>query len=314
LKADIAPELPIYRWYLAGGPQALRLSSSGAGVVFGLGLVARLAGLAGTGRGVADGVDVLAAAGGAVFVAVFTARWLGARKGLLAGIGIAVSLWTFRDCGPVERLATESMWVGLAAFALGNVPGRLDPLQRRWVRAFFWAALAASLVLSGAVGPCYVLTICGLYLLAAQDSRGARFLLDWRGLAFFAAVIACLATARHFGLPSLNPAEARTLQRLSLGGLVTTLVEMGRPWIPLAVPGLFLLLWGGHYFMPIWRLLTCWALLPIGLLGVGLFRAEAHLAAVLPPLAVLAAVGLDDGLHRLRRLGWIKRRWGRATA
>jgi hypothetical protein len=169
-------------------------------------------------------------------------------------------------------------------------------------------------VLSGAAGPCYVLTICGLYLISTQDSRGARFLCDWRGLAFFAAVIAYLVMAPHFGWPSWNPAEAQAREALALGGLATTWVEMGRPWIPLIVPGLFLVLWEGHYFLPIWRLLTCWAVLPIGLLGIGLFRAEAHLAAVLPPLAVLAAVGLDDGLHRLRRLGWIKRRWGRATA
>jgi hypothetical protein len=314
LKADIAPEHPLYRWYLAGGPQSLRISWSGAGLVFGLGLLARVAGSAGTGHDRVEALAAVLAAAGAVAVAAFTARWVGARKGLLAGFAIAVSLWTLGDSAPLARLSVESIWVALAAFALGNVPGRLGPLRRPWVPVLFWAALAVSTALTGVVGPCYVLVASALYLIATQDSRGVRFLLHVRGIVFMAAVIACLLAARHIGFSLQPPLAQGDLTSVSLATLATTLLMASLPWSPLALPGLVLVVREGHCFLPFWRLLACWVIVPIGLAGTGLYWSNACLAAVLPPLAVLAAMAADDGLHRLRRLSWFKRRPVRATA
>lgn len=320
MKADTALETPIYRLYLAGGPESLHLPWAGASVVFGLGLIAGFSGLVGAAPSRAAMAEVPLAAAGALIVAAFAARWFGARRGLLAGIGIATSMWTFTVCGsgPLGRLSDVLLWGGLSAFALANVPGRLQPVDRPWVRVLFWASLGAALVFTGAVGPCYMFTVCGLYLLAAQDRKGVRFLFDWRGLASFAAVMACLATAQYFGW---RPAQASALENPAGGlegqspvGLIASLAVAGLPWMPLAVPGLVLVLRQGYYFAPLWRFLACWTLVPTGLLAAGLFRATAHLPALLPPLAVLAAVGFDDGLHRLRRLGWLKRRSVRATA
>lgn len=311
LKADIAHEIPLYRWYLAGGLPSLRLSRSAAGVVF---VVGMLAGMAGAGHSRADAIDAILAAAGAVAVAAFTARWLGTRKGLMAGVGIAVSLWTLGHSDLFVRISVESIWVALAAFALGNVPGRLGPVQRPWVPTLFWAALAVAMALTGVVGPCYVLTICGLYLIATQDSRGVRFLLHVRGLSFLGVVIACLVVARHFGFSFQNIIAAHASPQPSLGKLAAAILLSGLPWIPLALPGLVLVVREGHCFLPFWRLLACWTLVPVALVGAGLFWSNACLAVLLPPLVALAAVAFDAGLHRVRRLGWVKRRPAQAAA
>jgi hypothetical protein len=306
LKAALVPEYSLYRWYLAGGVQAFRLRWTGVGVVFGLGLLVRWAGLSTTRPGLLELVDLPLTALAGVLVAVFIAHWLGARRGLLAGIGIAVSVWSLSACGLLERLAVETLWIGLAAFALANVPGRQARVEGPWVRAVFWGAMAASLTVTGLVGPCYLLAICCLYLVAAQDSRGGRFLLDRRGLAFLGLVIACLATARHFGLAQWLPPTAADRGGASWGVQATALVAACLPWIPLTLPGLVQVLHQGHCFLPFWRLLACWTVVPLVLVGGGLFRAHAHLAVLLLPLAALAAVSLDGIMHGLRRGEWFR--------
>lgn len=271
------------------------------------GLLVRLAGLVNARPSLWQVLDLPLAAVAGLMVAAFTAHWNGARRGLFAGFAVALSPWAFHSSTLIDRLAVETVWIGLAAFALANVPGRLPRVSGLWVRVAFWAALAASLAVTGLVGPCYVLVICGLYLVAAQDSRGGRVLFDVRGLAFLAAVIACLAAARHMGFARWLPETVAGRDGASLAVQAQTLALACLPWLPLALPGLALVFREGHCFLPFWRLMACWAVVPLVLIGAGLFRAHAHLDVLLLPLAVLAAVGCDDGWHRLRRRGWLKR-------
>jgi hypothetical protein len=303
LKANRTALEPIYRSYLAGGPEAFRLTPHGAGVVLTLALAGHLL-AAGIPVTAAQAADLLLAIAGPLLVATVAARWLGSRRGLLTGVALAASHWCFQvsGSGPLDRLLDLSIWVGLAAFAVANIPGRLDVLDRPWTRCVFWAALAATCALTGGVGPVYLLSILSLYLVASQDSRGARFLRDGHGLLFIAAVIGCLATIRHAHPPAIEGPTA------PLGELVAKPLLAGLPWTPLALWGLFLVFREGYCFVPFWRLLACWAVAPIGLLLVGLFRDTAHLSVILPALAVLAAVGFDDLLYRVRRAGWFTRR------
>lgn len=247
---------------------------------------------------------------GALVAAGFVARWLGTRRGLLTGMGLAASLWA-AGAGGLERLSDVCVWAGIAAFGLAHVPGSMKRVDRPWIHMVFWGAAGASLALSGAVGPTYLFTVCGIYLLAAQDRNGLRFLFDWHGVASFLAVMAGLAVAQHFGLhadPNLGKPEQ------TFAALARSLVIAGLPWIPLAVVGLLVVLRQGYVFAPVWRLLACWLVIPAGLLALGLFRGSAHVATMLPALAVLAAVGLDDLVHRVRRRGWLSRWPRRATA
>lgn len=309
MKADRAAEDPIYRSYLAGGPEAFRLTRHSSLVVVGLSLLIAVLGMTWQPIAAAQVASLGSVAAGALVVACIAARWLGARRGLLAGLAMGASQWSLQATGgdPLDRLLDLSIWVGLAAFALANVPGRLAVVDRPWTRAGFWVALAATCSLTGGVGPAYLLTICILYLMVAQDTRGLRFLLDVRGLAFIAAVIGCLVTFRHF-----SPALVEAATAPALGELLVGPAMAGLPWTPLALLGLFVVFREGYCFLPFWQLLGAWALAPVGLLAVGLFWPSPHLSAMLPPLAVLAAVGFDEGLHRLRRLGSLRRR--RATA
>jgi len=322
LKEDNAPENVVYRLYLAGGLDSLRLPWSAGLLILGLALAARYSCLP-PHPGVADWAGLPVTAVGALLVAVFATRWLGSRQGLLVGIIVATSLWACGGPGPTaaDRLGSIAVWAALATFAVANVPGRLTPDGRLRASACFWIALATTIVLAGAPGACYVLVACGLYLLASQDSKGLRFLLNPWGLAFIAVVVAgCLVAVRLGGL-SASPALAgcawaippAATEPSSLTTLAGWLLVAALPWAPLGLLAAVVGIREGYYFTAFWRLLVCWALGPAVLLAAGLYRQTPHLTVLLPPVAVLSAIGLDDVLCWLRRRAALRRTCARAT-
>lgn len=304
----------MYRLYLAGGPDSLRLPRASAFLVVTVALAAQFSVLpAHTQR--TDWLSMPLAAAGALGVALFATRWLGSRRGLLAGIVTASSLWAFGCPGPAgsDRLAAVVAWAALAAFAAANVPGRLAFDGRRRTVAAFWIALAATSATSGNVGACYVLMTLGLYLLALQDRKGLRFLLNPWGLAVIALVSAGREISVRF-VPDLAvsaaPAGTTSLSPLVLAGW---LLVAALPWVPLALPAAVRGLGAGYWLAPFWRLLLCWTAAPALLWATGLFRHTPHLAILLPPLAILSATGLDDVLGWIRRHAAIKPLSGQAT-
>lgn len=322
LKEAKAPENVVYRLYLAGGLDSLRLPWSAGLLILGLSLVARYSCLP-RHSDLADWAGLPVTAVGALLVAVFATRWLGSRQGLLVGIIMATSLWACGGPGPTaaDRLGSIAVWAAMATFAVANVPGRVTPDDRHRASALFWIALGVTILLAGATGTCFVLAACGLYLLASQDSKGLRFLLNPWGLAFIAVVVAgCLGAVSLGGL-SASPALAGCAWALSsaatepasLMALARALLVAALPWAPLGLLAALVGIREGYYFTAFWRLLVCWAVGPAVLLAAGLYRQTPHLTVLLPPLAILSAIGLDNVLCWLRRRAALRRTCARAT-
>lgn len=305
---------PVYRRFLAGEPEVLRLSWSASAVVVGsglivLGIAGGVSALGGAADPAARWPSVAVAALTAWLVAAIAARWLGSRLGALAGL---VQLTGMYAPLPTEASATEMLFctavsAAMGAFALGNVPGRLPLVERCWTSWAFYAAAGVSFVLAGPLGPALIMAGCLLFLVLSADSRGARFFASGVGIAVFGlTVVVSLVlpggvnghsvvpggmVGGHSG-PPISPWEA-------LGWLAVA----GLPWTPLVVWTVALGLRQGHYATPIWRFLGCWALGPLALAALGGFREPWQLGALLPPLAVMGAAGLW-GL-----LVWCRRRW-----
>ena len=243
---------------------------------------------------------------GAWLVAALAARWLGSRLGLLAGLiqmaGMSV-LFPSRGAA-AEMLFCAAVAAAMAAFALGNVPGRMPLVEHRWTGWAFYAAAGASLVLGGPVGPAFILAGCLLFLLVCADSRGARFFASPVGIAVFV-----LMAAIRLAGPSGVAGQALG-QGISLPAVTGWPGVVGLPLTLLVVFAVAMGLRQGHYATPIWRFFGCWAVGPLLLAAVGGFRSSAELGTLLAPVAVIAAAGLW-GLLVWCRWNW-RRSWRRS--
>ena len=300
---------PVYRRFLAGGPERLSLSPKAAALVAGCGttlLAIRSAGW--LGDGTSPPGEYLAAAVAAILTALLVAamagRWLGNRLGLLAGL---VHLSGLHVLGAFS-LAAEALWgaavtLAMGAFALANVPGRLPPAQRPWVVWVFCAAVGVSLLVAGPIGPAPILAGCLLFLLVNQDARGLRFVAGPTPIAVFVLVVVAWSLDGGISGPAgwhgdWSRACSRPASPLGWWPVLGELPLASLPWTPFIVLAAVAGLRGGHYATPIWRFLGCWVL---GSIAVGLLGDRPSTAATLPPLAVIGAAGLSESLAWYRR-------------
>lgn len=305
---------PVYRRFLAGGAELLRLSLAATAVVVGAGVILLAAGeVISVHRGPAGPATgwpaVAAATLAAWLTAAVSARWLGSRLGALAGLVqlTGVGVLAPRDGAAVEILFCAVVSAAMGAFALANVPGRLPVVHRRWTGWAFYAAAGVSFVLGGPLGPAFILTGCVLFLALSADSRGPRFFASPVGIALFALIVG-VRVLQPWGwtgvwvLPSAA-AEQATGPAMSLPAALGSVAVAGLPWTPLTVLAVAIGLRRGHYATPVWRFFACWALGPLVLAAVGVLRSPSQLAPVWPPLAVMGAAGLSSV--------WIccRRRW-----
>ena len=304
---------PAYWRLLAGGPGALRLSPVALAAMAGCGMcllgisavVLRADGLgAGAILGPAAVGSIVIAAGTAVLVSALSARWLGARLGVLAGVVQFTSLYVLRagHCAPGELLFGAATVAALGVFAVANVPGRLPIIERRWTRCVFAAAAGVSFMVGGPAGPAVVLAGCLSYLAISGDLRSRWFFFDPVAIAIFVVLVLLgLALPLEWGaahaLASDSASASPSLREVFSAVLVGSL-----PWTPLIVLAVAIGIRQGHYATPIWRFLACWAFGPLLLIAMGFFRDAAYLGALLPPSTVMGAAGLAEVLS------WCSRR------
>jgi hypothetical protein len=312
---------PVYRRFLAGGPETLRLSLPAAAVVVIGGLIpVGITGAASIFGGVPGSVSwwpsAVAATLTAWLLAALAARWLGSRLGALAGL---VQLSTGHVLLPrwgtgADMLFCAAVLAAMGTFALANVPGRLPLVEHRWTRWGFYAATGLSFVWAGPIGPALIVTGCLLFLILCADGRGVRFFASPLGIAIFALMVA-VRLAQPGDPPDVWVAscsvEGETLGLpISLPESLCWLAWTGLPWTPLVVLTVAVGLRQGHYATPIWRFFGCWAAAALMVAAAGGFRDQAQLSPILPPLAVTSAAGLG-GLLIWCRLG--RRRGFRAA-
>jgi len=300
---------PIFRRFLSGGPDRLRLSAAGAGGVLGAGITLAAVRKATGAFGLADVPlgGLLAATLAALLLAALTARWLGNRLGTLAGLAyLSTAQVLLADAAAAPGLLlAATVTAAMGAFALANVAGRMPLRSDRWLHWAFYAAAGTSFVLAGPLGLVFILPGCVLFLITSSDARGGWFFVDPIGIAVFVLLVGVRLVVPDGWQGAYGQLAALSIAgsdpATSLPGSLEAIAAGLLPWTPLAAAAALVGLRQGHYATPLGRFLGCWVLGPLGVMALGGSCKPSQLAALTPPLALIAAVGLSSLLAWCRR-------------
>jgi hypothetical protein len=252
-------------------------------------------------------------------LAALSARWLGSRVGLFAGLVHVSSLYTLmpdrQSC--VGSLASLAASVAIGAFASAQVPGRLPTDDRPVGFGIFCCAAAAAVFIEGLAGPACLLAVCLGYLALFQDGSGLRFFtVRLRPMFLIVSIATALIATRLLGVSGLHGSwdaaalkmPASTGDRAGiLGGVLWAGIRL-LPWAPWALLAIAAGFRQGHYAAPFGRLLIAWLLGPWALWAVGAVPARLAFAVFAPAAAITAAIGLRESFGKA--VGWAKRSAG----
>jgi len=235
----------------------------------------------------------VAAAALAVLASAASARWIGERRALIAGIVLAVLPAGAGLAGgraisqPGPTLLGLSVLLAVGSFALANIPGRRALIGGNRLRWAFHLALASTVALGGCGG---TIPVLGPVLLVAAwrtDSRAFRWLAFPPGMA-----VSGLAVL--IGAGWTGPVDGA-----SWSERLTELAVAGMPWWPIALATIAVGVARGHDATPFWQLIGTWLLLVAALLTLGLLPLGGA-TIIHPPLAMISAAGL----HAVANTGW----------
>jgi len=289
---------PIHRCFLAGGPERLRLSLPAGVAICGAGLLLWLTTEVLPTFTACTATAAAIATAAAVLVAALAARWLGSRLGALAGVLQLISTFLLLPVrwGVAEMLFCLAVTAAMGAFALGNVPGRLPLIDRRWTRCTFYAAAGAAFLLAGPAGPAFILAGCLLLMAYSSDSRCLRFLADPVAVVLLVLPIAVRLVYPQDSYLAWAPISALSAAamgpRMSLPEVLGSFFAATWPWTPPALLALVVGLRQGHYATPIWQFFGCCLIASLAVMAAGPFRHAAYLAAILPPMVVISSAGI----------------------
>jgi hypothetical protein len=149
-----------------------------------------------------------------------------------------------------------------------------------------------------------------VFLLIGQDIRGLRFFASPTGVLILGLAIAAWWAAGGPVFPATyGGAAALLFVQLQAWQLPMWQLPVRMfPWTPFVALGILVGLHQGHYATPFWRLIGCWTLAPLVLAAVGLLDERLATDLVLPPLAVVGAVGSWGLVIWYRRRAWARHR------
>lgn len=251
----------------------------------------------------------------ALLVAALTARWFGNRAGLFAGLMQGTTVATLQ----LARLAEGEIHLGLSvaaalgAFACANVDSPSGRMQGRWLSVAFYLATGWSFLIKALIGPAFIISACGAYLLVSRDRRVLKFLFDPVGLLVLALCVIPWTIAAYRVCPEyLELQIANHFGRFKgeLGRQGAPWFYLGAvplkvlPWTPLVTMGCVKLIRQGKWRNPIWLFGLCWLTPGLILLSTSRFKSAHYPAPLLPPLLMAAAVQLMTYLQTRR---WLDR-------
>lgn len=303
---------PTFPQLLAGDPEQLRLSPASIAWLIGCGAAIEITihFLTPHTQGwLAESPWPVAAVAIVVLTAAVAARWLGRFVGTVAGLLQLTSLYAlgfFPKSLSFDPLIAGLSTVAMVAFAAANVPGRLpSDVHRRTMSLLFYGG-AAPLLLLG----CWsefesILLACLSYLLLNQDGRAFRFLIRPLGLGVLAIFLG-LTIWLHRSAPQVAEMfEQCSRSPTATGWRPLAVAAVGMlPWTPLCAVAVLVGCRRGHYATAFWQFVACWSLAPLVLAALGVMGDRTALAIISPPLAILAAAGLNETVvwSRKRRL------------
>lgn len=253
--------------------------------------------------------SVLAAVVAALALGQLSARWLGSRVGLVTALAYLTSVSTATQARLAESdlLLAATVSVAYAAFAFAELPSPDGTLSGRRASLLYFAALGASFLVKGLVGPVFIVSGTGLYLLLERRLAAWRFFADPAGWGVVLGLTVPWMAAAYVAYPPivdnmLLHHVGRFQGELGLHEpwyAYLYLVPMALlPWAPLAVVGAVRGARVGLHHHPFWQLLACWFVPGMTLLCLSTFKARHYPLPLFPPLVILAAAGLVDQIRR----------------
>jgi 4-amino-4-deoxy-L-arabinose transferase-like glycosyltransferase len=252
--------------------------------------------------------SVLSAIAGALLIAAIAARWFGDRIGLYSGLAQLTSTYVQAQGRRAEpdMLLCALVSAAMAVFALGNIEVAGAPPSARANPRIFYGAAALSFLPKGPIGPVLVLLPCAAFAVLGRASR--RFLLDPAGLCIFFLIVLAWPIALFLGYPAglaslwsehwLRLSGAWGTQAWLLYLYIPFLLML--PWTPLVLSGAAALTVERAWTQPIWRLMALWIAAGTLFMSLSPFKHWHYMVPILPPLSILAAVGLERLVHAAR--------------
>lgn len=305
-----APAVPVYRHFLIGGLDQLRLS---ARMVCGLWALATAVVPLGAGLRARTAPEILVATAAAAIISTVTAalvaRWLGRRTALAAAAiviaGLAVGAGVSGD--RFEPLGAAAAVAAIAVFAFAELPSRLPAAPRKWAPAGFYACAVLAGLFAGSGSFALIAMVCLGALAGCQKSSGLRFFTEPLGLAALAAGTIVWAAAvgwsdgwafsQWFGPLGVSPADWFH----ALGQFDPAAIGFGSLAIA-ATLGVAGLVRAGHAFGGYGSFLASWLTGPLVLAVCGAIPRSLAVAAIVPALSAVAAPGVVEILRCARSL------------
>ena len=252
--------------------------------------------------------SVVAALASAVILAFLATRWFGRTVGVLAGLIQLTTMHTLMQArlAEADTLMAAGVAGALAIFASVHLEGPSGRLRSRWAPWLFYALLGWCVLAKGLIGVSFVAGACGLWLVVTRDLRVLRFLLSPIGIAIFIGMTLPWLLAADAKCPGFIDAQIHHHFGRFSGGMDRNAPPLSYfyfvpllmlPWTPLVVIGAVRVARTGAWQDRRWWFLACWFVPGMALLSWSVFKSKHYTIPLLPPLAVLAAVGAVEHLR-----------------
>lgn len=242
-------------------------------------------------------------------VAWLAARFFGDTVGLLAGLIQLTTMYSVRwgRLAECDIILCAAVTLAMTLFAVANVDGPAGRRSDRWIVWAFYATTAFATLTKGLAGPVFIFGGTVTYFLVTQNVRGLKWLLSPVGiLILLVPVIGWYAAAIVQYPQMLHDQIMHHFGRFegALGGQKSiffyfyNIPMLLLPWTPFAVMAIIDGVRRGQHSVPLWRLVACWFFAGFAVLMLSRFKSNHYAAPLLPPISILAALGLRGFLRQ----------------
>ena len=283
----------------------------------------------------------------ALMIAALAARWFGNRVALAAGL-MQLSVFYILQVARVaesDTLLLTAVCAAMCSFAWAAVDSPHGRRDRRWLPWAFYLAAGIAFLAKGLIGPVFIFSGCLLFVMWQRDWRRLWFFASPVGLTLFVTCLVAWPLAAWQSHPQFLTDQVhhhlgrfRGDMAANTGGTKPflfygySILLVMLPWTPLAIWAAVRAVRGSFYagvacprlrghdwfsgpeYRPFWRFTACWLLPGLAVLTASAWKHQHYSAPLLPPLSVLAAVGLFEYFAARQASGSRRTSWLAAGA
>lgn len=255
--------------------------------------------------------SALAGIATALMIASFAAKHYGRRIGIVSGPMVLTSFYVLIQARLAESdmLLTALVCAAMLMFASGPVSEAEDPSATRktfrqqlftWRPIVFYLLAGLTFLLKGFVGPAFILAGTIAYAAIQRNRLALYFLLNPLGIFLFLDLVAIWPVLAYLKYPPILHAwRFEQLGRLTgergsdpfyfyLYSIPGSLL----PWTPFMILSAWAAMKSGQHRRPLNRFFICWFVPGVIILSLSAFKHQHYAFPLLPPLAILSAIGL----------------------